>query len=196
MNEGESVCKAIGEWFPSSGTSFSVHCRPKAFSGIPDEAFLNILSFLDSESPCVYIREECVFEPDSQDEEYEYGCCTYYSEVVPAPANVLNPMCVGRVFTPENGEPSATSTHLLSEPREKYGFRYMRPIDDTIGTLKAYSERLTEHHEPLTLVIQFHPEYRQGVFVLDEDECYGVLESLQAKNTEEKDEEWANSYEW
>lgn len=190
----QSLFEAVREWFPSSRPSFSVHCRPEAFSALPDDTFLNILSFLGS-SPCVYIREELVYEPDSQDEEYEYGCCTYHSEVVPAPANIRNPLCLGQAFTHENGDFSATSTHFLSEPREKYGLRYMRAIDDTITTLKEYSERLTEHDEPLTWVIEFHPEC-QGVEVIDEDECYGVLKSLQAQNTKEKDEEWANSYEW
>jgi hypothetical protein len=202
MKKGESVFKAIREWFPTSGPSFSVYCRPEVFSGLPDEALLNVLSFLDSPRPCVCIYEEFVFEPDSQDDEYEYGCCTYHCESVAAPANVRNPLCLGRVFTPENGVRiiengvSASSTHLLCEPREVCGFRYARATDDTIATLKAYGERLTEHYEPLTLVIQFHPEYRQGVDKIDVDECFSVVQRLQPRDTKEEDARWAESYEW
>ena len=196
MKKDDSFFDAIRGWFPTSGPSFSVYCRPEVFSDLPDEALLNVISFLDSDSPrpCV-----CIYEEFYED---EYGCGSYHSESVPAPANVRNPLCLGRVFTPENGVRiiengvSASSTHFLCEPREVCGFRYARATDDTIATLKAYGERLTEHYEPLTLVIQFHPEYRQGVDVIDVDECFSVVQRLQPRDTEEEDARWAESYEW
>lgn len=186
MKKDDSVFDVIREWFPTSGPSFSVYCRPEAFSGLPDEALLNVISFLDSPRPSV-----CIYEEFYED---EYGCRSYHSESVPAPANVRNPLCLGRVFTPENGE-SANSTHFLCEPREVCGFRYTRATDDTIATLKAYGERLTEYYEPLTLVIQFHPEYRQAVDVIDVDECFSVVQRLQPRDTKEEDARWAEAYE-
>ena len=193
MKTAKSIFQAIREWFPNRETSFSVYCIPQSVrrprnvrDTLPEAVLLNIMSYLDSPRPSVCIYEE--FDED------EYGCGSYHSESVPAPANVKNPLCLYQVFTPENGE-GASSTHFLCEPREVCGFGYTRATDDTIATLKAYGERLTEHHEPLTLVIQFH-EYRRGVDEIDVDECFSMVQRLQPWDTKEEDERWAESYEW
>lgn len=72
----------------------------------------------------------------------------------------------------------------------------MRARDDTIATLKAYSDPLLGHDEPLTMIIQFHPEFPQTVDVMDVEKVYDVLQRLQPRDTKKEDERWAEGYEW